>query len=1146
MAGLHHDEDVTADVLNFSASAMCAAAPPLVMRSVFVLVGRLNHRMDELARCVEAALWGTTGRAVEVWLLLVNVDGTAYSYARVGREMVDALGASPSEAQLLGYLKLLTGYDTASVPKPHAVRCSGKTFATVQDCVKDAEATGAFRCTEEDVWIELHEDAPLPLTLPEDEASEAPSGPAFLRRQRAARWRRGIFAFGVHEDFMQEVADATGVLHPSCGDHARISLGPVALHSSACVHAMLGFLFLPTPAYPLRVYATLAGTTRRGQREASGETSALRLRPTVDPDNGMRCVPNRGAIHFWVSVDGLTDKRVDPDAGPMKALRAATDGLKLARLAALYTLWASKSTYRAVDTKISFVLPSGAAVTYERNLLDFMPRDEDGGNAPNEKNINLALGAEGAGVVHDSWEAHLEDVTKKHTRALAMEVDLNDADVAALPDAPEVPVQNPQPRGAPLHVLLGLTWPVREGLGGLEVKLLRCRLRGVPSAADAANVALPRALVLLQSLHSLGRLKPIVAGYGTAATAAAATNVPLPPAEERWDAAQLKAHWSKLGYGDVAPIPNDTVRDQTTLCAEGRVTAVRAQGNVVFLGLRNDAGERVQVLMNLRGWPMRWIASVRKLNSGDLVTLLGVTGHSTQGRLSLFAKTLVRIEAAPHEDAGTVVVRETAELVVVSKPSEMTAHPHPTMRASERPTALCEAMRLYVPPAPAAPVVEPPRPAENGASGRPRKQKPANKLYPVHTVEKDNSGVVVFAKNSKIADVVSAEVKAGVKYFLVVAACREGDEGGLPAAGDVWTRDEPLKEVVRDRTAGKSGKTRRQAPRVPTDARTVFQCVLSVPKARAVVLCAIPLTHGTRQIRRHLALQKLFVIGDHLQGCGTLNRTFQKTYAFRGTAMHLHTLATERATFTAPAPPPLKRLLQSMPCDSRALLDPARFPFRPLDDCCVTPAPPSVAGTRGCAEASPENPRTLSLSLSPRDVTPPAAVLADKLSPPVGVETHDSSLSRLSNHTVPVGASPATAPLPLDDGTCVVGEPALSTSILKRKDTQSPRESDSARRVLIDEASNEVCTADDPRCCLREELAGALKDFRMPMSESGESDSQTPPVWPYPTPQPTPTGAKALPSQRASHESLLSDHAVHRKRRAEANCTLCGAGCSVM
>ena len=880
-----------------------AAASTGAADMIFFLVARAHHRLDELSRCLEAAVWADSPfRIPEVLLLLLSHDGAEVGFLRIDAAEMRAHfsadgGPLRTEAGILRYVEERRGGEG---------RLADEVFATVSACMERALSPQGDLdglCAESDMFAVLHEDSPLLLPYPATTEEE---------RLHAARWRRSFWLFGVHEDFTKEIREVVRACGTAGVEVVRVSLGPVALQSSACVHTALGLAALATPADPLSAYASLAtAETKEGR--------PVRLKPTADEQLGIRAVPNRGLCHFWVALHGLTRGDIES---------------KLCQLVCTAGIWASKSAYRSADTKVTFVLVDGGVaspcVTFDRSLLDFMPREDDDGKAPNEKNVSTALRGYVSqhGWCDGGFAAELERHTSRATDLLLFEVAARAGDdgsggdgstASFFPDAEEVRPADPHPRDWPLHVFLnfgaapGVLHAAQEAVFGaaehVVVRRLTSALRGT-EVDQSRPATLARAVAVVQALHSLARLKPIVKAH--AEVVYGASSADTPPAHSV--SAVLRRYHADLGLADApdGAFARDTPHesaDNVEMRVSGEVAATRTQGTISFIGLVDAATcERLQVVVHLRDWEARWTHAVRKLAAGDVASFSGVACHTaTKGRLSMLASSLaVTTAASPAgvSSRGVAVVCDGTSgdkelpYVVVSKASGAVVALTSTTKAADRPTACCKAAQ---------------------ALG-------VKRFHPTHTAERDASGICVFAKTGKAADAVAHAVKHATKRYIVVAVCLEEDTERLPRAGERWTCSEGLKEVVKEEGVS---KTRRQCNRVMTEACTEFECLLEVPGARAVVLSAVPLTACTRQVRRHMAQRSLYLIGDHLQGQGLVNRTFARTYSYRETSIHLLSVTLPRdeteegsvaTTYTAPFPPAFRSLLASMPCNASAIL----------------------------------------------------------------------------------------------------------------------------------------------------------------------------------------------------------------------------------
>eukprot|EP00755_Sulcionema_specki_P032925 Sspe_Gene.99760::Locus_73587_Transcript_1_1_Confidence_1.000_Length_2426::g.99760::m.99760 len=759
---------------------------------VYLLVARVHFRLDELARCLGAALTGSP--SPDVWMLLLTAEGDRAVFVQGPQQLRDA-----GEDAVLPELQ--------SLIETKELRCTAEVIKEdVAEWAREMDLAS-------DLFLELHEDYALALS-----AAACP----------AVGYKRVVMCFGVHEDFLSEVGAIAGVVSPMCQAVRRVSLGPVALHSSACIHLLQAML-------------------ARGLAVAEGDPPPpFKLSPVMDLHTGVRTIPRRSPIRIWVAL---------PQSPP-----------SLRQLAIVAGVWTSKCAYHAKDTRLTFIDPEeGGAVTVDRTLLDEMPRHHAEGRAPNEANVMHALAAvakrDGQG---EPWEEALRKATDRMREVLVLEVD---------PHAPPLPLGGdegwapPHPRDTPLFVMMGCSWPTAHP--DLLVTRARFSLPGCDSPA--------RGIVVLQMQHSVGCLTAAVRKHGTVSRHA--------NDDPRMSVAELREkHFSPHGKDEEGPQEGgDTILSPSPLVVRGVAGAINFHGQVAFVGFRDaqgGVGVQVVVLFDKDSDDMRVYETVRKLHAGDTVVFRGKVGRTAQGRLSLFADEIIEVQPAKPSPPAVVKVHEDHEVVVCGKPSGVLSHPTTRMKREDYPTALCLA-----------------------SSSEP------HKLHPIHTTGRDVSGIVVFGRRAK-KDL--AHVAISRRQYVVLAV------GAIPDDAE-WECAEPLKDVVDSPEGGLQLKptSSRKATKELMPARTHFKVLARYPKASAALLLATPYTACTRQVRRHLACCGLCVVGDQLQGKGTVNRTFQRTYAFRSTALHLYRAHVKDTEHLAPLPFPFATLLRCLPCGDK-------------------------------------------------------------------------------------------------------------------------------------------------------------------------------------------------------------------------------------
>lgn len=152
------------------------------------------------------------------------------------------------------------------------------------------------------------------------------------------------------------------------------------------------------------------------------------------------------------------------------------------------------------------------------------------------------------------------------------------------------------------------------------------------------------------------------------------------------------------------------------------------------------------------------------------------------------------------------------------------------------------------------------------------------KVYPVHRLDRPTSGVLIFAKNSEAAQLLSEQFffrKVDKKYLAVVR--------GTPPKTCVI--DYPLKEEL-DKISDKKVRADKPAQDAITKIRTLATIELPVqvdryPTSRYSLVEAQPQTGRKHQIRRHLRHLGHPIVGDVNHGVGKHNRFFAERYQTR-------------------------------------------------------------------------------------------------------------------------------------------------------------------------------------------------------------------------------------------------------------------------
>ncbi len=171
-------------------------------------------------------------------------------------------------------------------------------------------------------------------------------------------------------------------------------------------------------------------------------------------------------------------------------------------------------------------------------------------------------------------------------------------------------------------------------------------------------------------------------------------------------------------------------------------------------------------------------------------------------------------------------------------------------------------------------------------------------IHPLHRIDRQTSGVVLFAREAETAAILQARFEAGEVEKIYLALVR----GTPPEDGLV---DHPIPR-------------REDGPRVP--AMTSFRKLATLqtePRVLSLVE-ARPRTGRLHQVRRHLKHISHPVIGDANYGKGPLNRAIRERYGLARMALHAAALAFPHpatgaiVTIRAPLPEDLRLPFERM------------------------------------------------------------------------------------------------------------------------------------------------------------------------------------------------------------------------------------------
>lgn len=161
-------------------------------------------------------------------------------------------------------------------------------------------------------------------------------------------------------------------------------------------------------------------------------------------------------------------------------------------------------------------------------------------------------------------------------------------------------------------------------------------------------------------------------------------------------------------------------------------------------------------------------------------------------------------------------------------------------------------------------------------------------VFPVHRLDRPTSGVLLFAKSSEVARVLSEqfEQRTVEKSYLAVV------RGYLLGSGQV---DYPLK-VKLDKIADKFAKTDKEPESAITDYENLATCEMPFVSAsryatsRYSLMRLTPITGRKHQLRRHMTHLFHPIVGDTTYGDTAQNRAVAEFTGVSRLLLHAHTL----------------------------------------------------------------------------------------------------------------------------------------------------------------------------------------------------------------------------------------------------------------
>ncbi len=227
------------------------------------------------------------------------------------------------------------------------------------------------------------------------------------------------------------------------------------------------------------------------------------------------------------------------------------------------------------------------------------------------------------------------------------------------------------------------------------------------------------------------------------------------------------------------------------------------------------------------------------------------------------------------------VLHEDRFILVVNKPHGVLSHPNPK---SAKPQAAAFEGRYD--------------------AGSRCFQSHAGKLWLIHRLDQDTSGVLLAAKDEKTAAACRAAFEAETVKKIYLALCAGG---GLKPQG-VW-----LDHLVTTHERHQVRTTVRHGPRPNAEAHYRL-CEYSAAQRLSFIEIEL-ITGRTHQIRVQAASRRLPLVGDDVYGSFDLNRKLRQSLGARRLFLHAHELR-----FKHPASGQMLAIRAPLPADLSAVL----------------------------------------------------------------------------------------------------------------------------------------------------------------------------------------------------------------------------------
>lgn len=168
-------------------------------------------------------------------------------------------------------------------------------------------------------------------------------------------------------------------------------------------------------------------------------------------------------------------------------------------------------------------------------------------------------------------------------------------------------------------------------------------------------------------------------------------------------------------------------------------------------------------------------------------------------------------------------------------------------------------------------------------------------LLPVHRLDKETSGIQIFAFNSDFAQTLANQFQNKSIQKIYHGITR----GNLVQPQIIW------KHALSDKSEGRKNPAGQARDRVQCETR-----VKVLEKNKYFSYCQFDLITGRQhQIRKHCAIAKHALVGDHRYGDIKYNSKIAEVYKTDRMFLHCHKISLAQAELTSPIPNIFKSLM---------------------------------------------------------------------------------------------------------------------------------------------------------------------------------------------------------------------------------------------